>query len=90
MPRQKLNAVALKDTLWNAVIDVRNGRLDPAVADSMATATREILRTIKTQQSICSQSHEAIPDELVDFAKPPANKERAKKRAEKADDLASN
>lgn len=58
------------------MVDVRNGRLDPAAADSMATSAREILRTVKTQQSICTQSGEPLPAELVDFAKPPLNKER--------------
>jgi len=31
---------------------------------------REILRTAKTQLSICQQAAEKVPKELVDFAKP--------------------
>lgn len=76
MARRKLNAIALKEILWSAMVDVRNGRLDPAAADSMASSAREILRTVRTQQAICTQAGEALPIELVDFAKPPPNKER--------------
>jgi hypothetical protein len=81
MARRKLSAVALKEILWTAMNDVRLGRLDPAAADSMATSAREILRTVKVQMAICTQSANSVPDELVDFAKPPANPLRAKLRA---------
>jgi hypothetical protein len=70
MPRQKLNAVALKDTLWDTLLEVRAGKLDPAVGDAVAVQAREILRTTKLQCQILAQAKETLTSELVDFAKP--------------------
>lgn len=70
MPRQTLSAVALKDTLWDTLNEVKNGKLDAAVADSVASQAREILRTVKTQCHILAQAKESMTAELIDFAKP--------------------
>lgn len=70
MPRQKLSAVALKDTLWDTLNEVKAGKLDPAVGDSVATQAREILRTVKLQCSILAQAKENVTAEIVEFAKP--------------------
>lgn len=70
MARTKLSAVALKETLWDTLNEVKAGKLDPAVADSVATQAREILRTVKLQCSILGQAKEALSGEIVDFAKP--------------------
>lgn len=72
MPRQKLSAVALKDTLWDTLLEVREGKLDPAAGDSVATQAREILRTVKLQCNILAQAKENVTAEIIDFAKPAA------------------
>jgi len=65
---KKLNAKNLKDTLWSTLNDVKNGDMEPAKADSIATQAREILRTTKTQLTIMRQSKRNVSTELIDFA----------------------
>ena len=45
MPNQKLSAVALKNELWDTMLQVKGGHLDPAAADSIATQARERIKT---------------------------------------------
>ena len=44
--REGLNAVTLKNALWETLGDIRSGDCEPAVADSIASQAREILRTM--------------------------------------------
>lgn len=70
---EKLNAISLKNTLWATLNDVRNNKMDPGVADSVASQAREILRTTKIQLSVLSQAKENVTAELIEFAKPNHN-----------------
>jgi len=65
-----LNAINLRDQLWQTLKAVKSGEMTPASGDVVAAQAREILRTIKVQLSIFSQAGKAVSDELVDFAKP--------------------
>lgn len=64
----QLTAKALKDILWNTLNGVKDGSIDIAKADAIAIQSREIVRVIKSQQSIISQAKQNISDELIDYA----------------------
>ena len=66
----KLNAVNLKDQLWEVLQDVKAGKVTPGSGDAIAAQAREILRTVRTQLAIFTQAGKAVTDELIDFAKP--------------------
>lgn len=65
----ELNAKTLKEVLWDTLQKLREDKIDVGTADAIAQQSREIVRVARTQQSICSQAKESLPQELVDFAK---------------------
>lgn len=65
-----LNAVNLKNTLWETLQGVKAGKITPGTGDTVASQAREILRTARTQLQIFTQSGESVASELIDFAKP--------------------
>lgn len=65
-----LSAPNLKAALWQTLKDVRQGNMTPGAADAVASQAREILRTVRTQLQIFTQSGRAVSAELIDFAKP--------------------
>ena len=65
---KNLNANNLKQALWECLNDVKDGKIQPAEADSVATQAREILRTTNTQLRIFSQSKRNVSTEVIDFA----------------------
>ena len=65
-----LNAVNLKDALWQTLNDLRSGKITPGAGDAVASQAREILRTVRTQLQIFTQSGKSVTNELIDFAKP--------------------
>lgn len=67
---QKLNAVTLKQELWETLNMIKNDEMEPSTADSIASQAREILRATKVQLNILSQAKEDVTRELIDFAKP--------------------
>lgn len=67
---EPLNAVNLKASLWNTLQQLRAGNITPGAGDAIASQAREILRTVKTQLQIFTQSGKSVTNELIDFAKP--------------------
>lgn len=65
---KKLTADNLKDALWETLNDIKNGTITPASGDSIATQAREILRTVKVQLQIASQTKRAVPAEVIAFS----------------------
>jgi hypothetical protein len=65
----ELNAVNLKQALWDTLQKVKSGKMTPASGDVVASQAREILRTVRTQLQVFSQAGHAVSNELVDFAK---------------------
>ena len=65
-----LNAVNLKQSLWETLQSLRNGTITPGAGDAVASQAREILRTVRTQLQIFTQSGKSVTNELIDFAKP--------------------
>ncbi len=65
-----LDAINLKAALWDTLQDVKTGKITAGSGDAIAAQAREILRTVRTQLAIFSQSGNAVAAELIDFAKP--------------------
>lgn len=65
---QNLTAQNLKNILWNTLQGVKDGSVEISKADAIAMQSREIVRVIKSQQSIISQAKQGISNELIDYA----------------------
>jgi hypothetical protein len=65
---EALNAKNLKNVLWETLNEVKTGKMEAGQADSVATQSREILRTVNTQLRIMQQSKRNVGTELIDFA----------------------
>jgi len=63
-----LSALNMKKVLWDTLNKLQNNKIDVAVADAIASQSREIVRVIRSQQSIIKQAGENVTKELVDYA----------------------
>lgn len=63
-----LNAVNLKTALWDTLKQVKSGKMTPGSGDAVASQAREIIRTVRTQLAIFSQSGKEVSEEVVTFA----------------------
>lgn len=64
-----LTGAALAEQLWSTLRDLRAGIIQPDVADSIACQAREITRIVRTRALILGQAREALPADLVGFAR---------------------
>lgn len=65
---QELTATNLKNVLWETLNKVKDGEMDAGAADSIATQSREIMRTINVQLSVARQTKRQVPMEIIDFS----------------------
>ena len=65
--QKTLNAETLKTALWETLCELREGNMQPATADSIASQAREILRTGKLQAAVAKQTGKSVPTNLVEF-----------------------
>lgn len=65
---KKLTAPNLKDVLWETLNKVKNGEMDAGAADSIATQSREIIRTINVQLQVARQTKRQVPQGIIDFS----------------------
>lgn len=63
-----LNASNLKAALWNTLNELRSGAVQPGQGDAIASQAREILRTVKVQLQVTSQSKRSVPADVIAFA----------------------
>lgn len=63
-----LTATNLKSALWETLNKLKDGSMQPAEGDSIATQAREILRTANTQLRISQQSKRSVPADLISFS----------------------
>ena len=63
-----LKASALKDVLWETLIDLRSNDMPANRADAIAAQAREILRTVKVQLQIAGHTKRVVPAEVIEFA----------------------
>ena len=66
---KKLTAENLKGLLWETLQKLKAKKIEPQVADAVASQSREIVRVIKSQQSILHFAHQKCTDELIRYAK---------------------
>jgi hypothetical protein len=64
----ELTATNLKNVLWETLNKVKDGEMDAGAADSIATQSREIMRTINVQLSVARQTKRQVPIEIIDFS----------------------
>jgi len=62
-----LTAKNLKNELWEVLLDVREGNIDPYEAEAVASQSREIIRVLRVQQSILKQAAKEITQEMLEF-----------------------
>ncbi len=65
---KELTATNLKDILWSTLNGLSDGDIKASEADSIASQSREILRTTNTQLRISMQSKRDVPTSLIDFS----------------------
>ena len=67
---KELNAVTLKNSLWETLNNIKNGDLEAAKGDAIASQAREIIRTVGVQIKIIDKSKTEMTNELKQFAMP--------------------
>lgn len=65
---KKLNAVNMKNALWETLLGLKSGKVQYSDADAIASQAREILRTTNTQVKIAQASNRGLPKEVVDWS----------------------
>jgi hypothetical protein len=65
---KELNASNLKAALWETLNDIKSGVVQPGQGDAIASQAREILRTVKVQLQVTSQSKRSVPADVIAFA----------------------
>lgn len=63
-----LTATNLKSVLWKTLNDIRDEHMQPGQGDAIACQAREILRTVKVQLQVASQTNRPVPSEVVGFS----------------------
>jgi len=63
-----LSAVNLKTALWETLNDIKTDKIQASQGDAIASQAREILRTVKVQLQIATNTKRPVPTEVIDFA----------------------
>ena len=52
---KELSAINLKNALWETLNAIKDGTIQPAQGDAVASQARELLRTVKVQLQVTNQ-----------------------------------
>lgn len=63
-----LTAVSLKNALWDTLTAIKGDVMQASQGDAIASQAREILRTVKVQLQVATQTKRRVPTEVIDFA----------------------
>jgi hypothetical protein len=63
-----LTAKNLKSALWETLIAVKDGKIDPGQGDAIASQAREILRTTNIQLRISQQAKRPVHADVISFS----------------------
>ena len=63
-----LTAENLKETLWDTLNELKDGKMATKDADAIACQAREIVRTTNVQLRVLSQAKEQVTSKMVNFA----------------------
>jgi hypothetical protein len=72
-----LSALALKEALWHTLNAVKAKKMLPGHADAVASQAREILRTVKVQLAVSSQTSRPVPTEVIEFSESTQRKRKS-------------
>ena len=65
---KELTATTLKSALWETLNQLKDGDIQPAQGDAIASQAREILRTTNTQLRIFQQGKRPVSADVLGFA----------------------
>lgn len=65
---KELSAINLKNALWETLNAIKDGTIQPAQGDAVASQAREILRTVKVQLQVTNQGKRSVPLDVISFA----------------------
>lgn len=63
-----MTAKNLKTSLWETLNAVKDGKMEPGQADSIASQAREILRTTNIQLRISQQAKRPVHADVISFS----------------------
>lgn len=63
-----LTAKNLKTALWETLIGVKDGKIEPGQGDAIASQAREILRTTNIQLRISQQAKRPVHADVISFS----------------------
>jgi hypothetical protein len=63
-----LTATNLKTALWETLQGIKDSTIQPAQGDAVAAQAREILRTVKIQLQVASQTKRSVSSDVINFA----------------------
>ena len=63
-----LNAVNLKNALWETLNAIKDDKMQASQGDAIASQAREILRTVKVQLQVAGVAKRSVPLEVIEFA----------------------
>jgi len=64
----ELTATNLKTALWETLNGIKDGSIQPASGDAIASQAREILRTVKVQLQVSNQAKRSVPADVIVFS----------------------
>ena len=64
----QLTANNLKEALWETLIAVKEGTMQPHQGDAVAAQAREITRTVKIQLEIARNYKRSVPLSVINFS----------------------
>lgn len=70
MPRKSLNALSLRDELWNTHLAVKSGKIGVDVGNALARNAREILRSVAEQRRAQRDAGLSMSEDLATFVDP--------------------
>ena len=65
---KELTATTLKSALWETLNQLKDGDIQPAQGDAIASQAREILRATNTQLRIFQQGKRPVSSDVLGFA----------------------
>lgn len=66
--KNQLTAASLKYLMWESMQELKEGSLNPQIANAMASNCREILRVIRVQLQILDKTNQDATIDLIEFS----------------------
>lgn len=73
MPRSKPNAVKLEQVVWEAILDLKAGKIQADVANAMFNGGRVLIQNKNMQMQGLNQARKPLTPEILEFIAPKQN-----------------